>query len=317
MRLLLKVNLVLLIVFLIGLAVSYQIADRLLQENARSEIQGNARIMMESALAVRTYTLRQINPLLKTQIRYQFLPQAVSAYAANEYFKLLRLKFPDYTYKEATLNPTNLRDRAVDWEVDVVKYFIDNADSKELIGERDSAVGKTLYLARPLRILDEKCLVCHSTLAAAPPTMLDAYGTANGFGWQFKDVVGAQIVTVPYGLPLQRANAALQNIVYLLVGLFLFMFLAVNILLTTLVVRPVLHLAKIAIRSAGARMRRSFRPRVAMRSRRLGCRSIDCGSRSGERSRSWSPAPETDLRTYGGTCVSGVSRGHSAIGGSH
>jgi protein-histidine pros-kinase len=34
--------------------------------------------------------------------------------------------------------------------------------------------------------------------------------------------------------------------VYLLVGLVLFMFLAVNILLTTLVVRPVLHLAKIA-----------------------------------------------------------------------
>jgi len=246
MRLLLKVNVVLLIVFVIGLAVSYQVAARLLQENARSEIQGNARIMMESALAVRTYTLKQINPLLKTQIRYQFLPQAVSAYAANEYFKLLRLKFPDYTYKEATLNPTNLRDRAVDWEVDVVKYFIDNADSKELIGERDSALGKTLYLARPLRILDEKCLVCHSTVAAAPPTMLDAYGTANGFGWQLKDIVGAQIVTVPYGLPLQRANAALKSFVYLLVGLFLFMFLAVNVLMTTLVVRPVLKLAAIA-----------------------------------------------------------------------
>ena len=66
MRLLLKINVVLLIVFLIGLAVSYQVADRLLQENARSEVQGNARIMMESALPVRTYTLKQINPLLKS-----------------------------------------------------------------------------------------------------------------------------------------------------------------------------------------------------------------------------------------------------------
>jgi HAMP domain-containing protein len=246
MRLLLKVNVVLLIVFLIGLAVSYQVADRLLQENARSEIQGNARIMMESALAVRTYTLKQINPLLKTQIRYRFLPQSVSAYSANEYFKLLRQKFPDYTYKEATLNPTNLRDRAVDWEVDVVNHFRENADAKELIGERDTAIGKTLYLARPLRINDEACLVCHSSVAAAPPTMIDTYGTANGFGWQLKDVVGAQIVTVPYGLSLQRANAALKSFVYLLVGLFLFMFLAVNILLTTLVVRPVLKLAAIA-----------------------------------------------------------------------
>ena len=71
-------------------------------------------------------------------------------------------------------------------------------------------------------------------------------GTANGFGWQLKDVVGAQIVSVPYALPLKRANAALKSFLYLLAGLSLFMFLAVNILMTTLVVRPVLKLAAIA-----------------------------------------------------------------------
>src|SRR5260370_196205 len=94
MRLLLKINVVLLIVFLIGLAASYQVADRLLQENARSEIQGNARIMMESALAVRTYTLKQINPLLKTQIRYHFFPQPGPPSPANKTFNLLRLNCP-------------------------------------------------------------------------------------------------------------------------------------------------------------------------------------------------------------------------------
>jgi HAMP domain-containing protein len=245
-KLLFKVNILLVIVFLLGLAASYTVAQRLLLANARIEIQGNARIMMESALAVRAYTVSQIKPLLDTQLRYRFLPQTVSAYAATEYFNNLRKTFPEYSYKEATLNPTNPRDRAVDWEVDVVNHFRENADAKELIGDREAAIGKTLWLARPLRIVDPKCLQCHSSVEAAPQTMLDQYGVANGFGWGLKDVVGAQIVSVPYQLPLQRAEAALQNFVYLFVSLFLFLFLTVNILLTLFVVRPVRRLATIA-----------------------------------------------------------------------
>ena len=246
MRLLLKINAVLIIVSLIGLGLSYRVADRLLQENARSEIQGNARLLVESALAVRTYTNKQINPLLKTQSRYEFLPQRVAAYSAKQYFNNLRQQFPDYTYREATLNPTNLADRADDWEAGVVRHFRDNPEIKELIGERDTAVGRTLYLARPIRIADEACLECHSSVAAAPQSMLDKYGTANGFGWQLKDIVGAQIVSVPYALPVQRANAALSSFARVLAGLFVFLFVIGNILMATLVVRPVVKLSTIA-----------------------------------------------------------------------
>jgi HAMP domain-containing protein len=245
-KLLLKINIVLVIVFLVGLAASYSVAKRLLLQNARLEIQDNARIMMESAKAVRQYTASQVAPLLATQLRYQFLPQSVPSYSATEYFNNLRKSFPEYAYKEATLNPTNPRDRAVDWEVDVVNNFRHNASATEMIGERDGAVGRTLYLAHPLRIEDPACLECHSAISNAPRTMLDRYGTANGFGWQLKDVVGAQIVSVPYDLPLQRANSALKGFVYLLIGSFLFLFVTVNILLVTLVVRPVRKLAAIA-----------------------------------------------------------------------
>ena len=246
MRLLLKINAVLIIVSFIGVALSYRVADRLLQDNARSEVQGNARLLVESALAVRTYTNRQINPLLKTQSHYGFLPQRVAAYSAKQYFNNLRQQFPDYTYREATLNPTNLADRADDWEAEVVRHFRDNPDVKELIGERDTAVGRTLYLARPIRIADEACLECHSSVAVAPQSMLDKYGTANGFGWQLKDVVGAQIVSVPYAVPVQRANAALNSFARVLAGLFVFLFVIGNILMTTLVVRPVVKLSAIA-----------------------------------------------------------------------
>ena len=245
MKLLLKINIVLAVVFLLALAASYSLAERFLLQNARLEIEDNARIMMESAKAVRQYTASQIAPLLSTQMHYQFLPQSIPSYSATEYFNNLRKSFPEYAYKEATINPTNLRDRAVDWEVDVVNHFR-TTPAAEMIGERDSAAGKTLYLAHPLRIEDPACLECHSAVDKAPQTMLDRYGTANGFGWQLKDVIGAQIVSVPNELPLQRAHSALKNFIYLLSGSFLFLFVTVNILLITLIVSPVRKLAAIA-----------------------------------------------------------------------
>ena len=70
MKLIVKFNLVLLLVFAFGFVVAGYISDRLLQRNAKQEIVENARIMMEAALAVRWYTANQIKPLLDTQLKY-------------------------------------------------------------------------------------------------------------------------------------------------------------------------------------------------------------------------------------------------------
>jgi protein-histidine pros-kinase len=92
--------------------------------------------MMQAALAMRNYTSKQIKPLLETQMKYTFLPQTVPAYAATESFNDLRTKYPEYGYKEATLNPTNPRDRTNDWEADIVNQFRNGTDMTEIIGER-------------------------------------------------------------------------------------------------------------------------------------------------------------------------------------
>src|SRR5215472_7920648 len=146
MRLLLKFNLVLLLVFAVGLVTTGLICRRLLRQNAKAEIMENARIMMEAAVAVRTYTTTEIKPLLETQIKYSFLPQSVPAYSANSYFSQLQKKFPDYSYKEATLNPTNPINRATDWEADVVEEFRKSHDKREIVGERETPNGRTLFI---------------------------------------------------------------------------------------------------------------------------------------------------------------------------
>ena len=66
MKLIVKFNLVLLLVFLLGMLVTGYVSHELLQTNARAEIRENARILMDSALAVRKYTSEaEVNRLLR------------------------------------------------------------------------------------------------------------------------------------------------------------------------------------------------------------------------------------------------------------
>src|SRR5262245_3790717 len=246
MKLIVKFNLVFILVFLLGLAAAGYVSQELLQRNARDEIVQSARLVMESALANRAYTSTQVNPLLQTQMKYSFLPQSVPAYSATEVFNGLRKKFPEYAYKEATLNPTNPRNRANDWEADIVNQFRNATDMAELVGERDTPNGRSFYIARPIQIKQESCLACHSTVDAAPKTLVERYGPANGFGWRLNEVIGAQIVSVPTDVPIARANRAFKTFMISLTAVFGFIFVVLNLMLWYMVIRPVTQLSRLA-----------------------------------------------------------------------
>lgn len=246
MKLLLKFNVVLFLVFAMGLVTTGFVCQRLLQQNAKAEIMENARIMMEAAIAVRTYTATQIRPLLETQMKYSFLPQSVPAYSANAYFSQLQKAFPEYAYKEATLNPTNPINRATDWETDLIEEFRKTRDKGEIVGERDTANGRVLYMARPMKVSSPACLTCHDTVEGAPRTMVEKYGPANGFGWKLNDIVTAQIVSVPMQLARQRARGVFWAFMISLGAVFLLFMIAINVLLIFLVIRPVNKLSTMA-----------------------------------------------------------------------
>lgn len=248
MKLLLKFNLAFLLVFVLGLAACGYIARNMLQKSAHEEILGNARLMMESANAVSTYTASQIRPLLETQMKYGFLPQSVPAYSSTEVINALRAQHPDYAYKPAMLNPTNPRDRAQDWEEDVISHFIKTPALTEYVGQRDTASGRSMFIARPIRITNPVCLQCHSTVDAAPATMIEKYGNSNGFGWKLNETLGAQVVSVPMAVPLKRADDAFGLVMGSLAGVFVFIGVVLNLMLWKLVIQPVTRLSALADR---------------------------------------------------------------------
>ena len=248
MKLHAKLNLILILVFALSLVPTGLILRKLLRENARSEVIANARIMMETAMAMRSYTVSQVRPLLAPMLEEKFLPQTVPAYSATEIFNTLRVNHPEYTYKEATLNPTNPRNRAVDWETDLVNEFRRDPELGELLGERETPLGAALYLSHPIRVSNEACLSCHTTPAAAPQSMLAVYGENNGFGWKLNETIGAQIVQVPMATAINMAELTFRNLMLTLAGVFLFLLVTLNLLLQQVVVKPIRRLAEMADR---------------------------------------------------------------------
>jgi hypothetical protein len=288
---LLKFNLIFIPLFALCLGAVGYAARKMLLEDARQHVLQNARMMMETALSSRNYTVKHITPLIQ-QYDYnlqnalsefrkaveevpkapgpdaannipgslkkgfllgqqraldeeqqfleslrrkseefrptEFHPQSVSFFAAIEILAYLHEKFPDYSYKEATLNPTNPRDRASDWESYVINQFRSGAVQNEFISTLETPSGAWLFLAQPIRVNNVGCLECHSTPDKAPPEMVKLYGTANGFGWHMDEIIGAQIVSMPKALPMQMAEDSFRTLVAWLAGAFAGIVLVAN-----------------------------------------------------------------------------------------
>jgi protein-histidine pros-kinase len=245
MGLRLKFNLVLLVVFVLGLGVTGYVSYELLHKNAREEVLRSAGVMMEAALSMRGYTVSHVRPNLASDPD-KFLPESVPAFGATEIMRQLRKTHPDYTYKEAALNPTNPRNRATEWEVDIINEFRNYAEHNEMSGTRMTPAGPSLYLARPFTIRDGACLSCHTNADSAPPAMVKVYGPNNGYGWKLGEVIGAQIVSVPMAVPIQKANHTFLVFMGSLAAVFAVVFVILNAMLSFLIVRPMRGMAAAA-----------------------------------------------------------------------
>ncbi|WP_296187480.1 c-type heme family protein [Pseudomonas sp. UBA1879] len=243
-----KLNVVFLIVFIVGFVASSLFANDLLQKSAREESLDNARLLMNAAAATSVYTSEHIVPLLENRLKFEFLPQSIPSFAAIEQLQQLLKSYPDFLYKEATLNPTNPRDRATGWETGVVNQLRGKPDTKELIGERADDSGPSLFVAQPIQITDPACLACHTSPQTTPKTVIDRYGPLNGFGWKLNEIIGARLVSVPLAVPLQRSAELLHTFMLSMVGIFVFLFCALNIMVHLFVTRRLRQMSALADR---------------------------------------------------------------------
>lgn len=240
-----KFNLAMLAAFAVGLGLAAAIAWTIARDNARAEVGHEAALILAEAVAARNYTDTEVGPLLQDQMKIRFLPQTIPFFAAGTSFRDVQKQFPDYAYKEAALNPTNPADRATDWEADIINMFRNNPSLKEFSTVRQAVAGPVLVVARPVNV-DRSCLECHSVPSAAPASMIDLYGSSNGFGWNLGTTVGAQIVSVPMSVPLERATRIFLLFLGGLTVVFAVVLLLLNLLLSYVIIRPMRRISATA-----------------------------------------------------------------------
>ncbi|MEE3719771.1 DUF3365 domain-containing protein [Tumidithrix elongata RA019] len=257
-----KFNLLLLTAFLISIVSSGIALSAILNRNAESQIVSKALVLIQTMNSVRNYTSTQVNPQLapRLETEAEFLPQTVPGYSAREVFEHLRTNkdYADFFYKEATLNPTNLRDKADSFESDLVQRFRNDSGLKELTGFRSFPGGDLFYIARPIAVGKESCLRCHSTPEAAPKSMLASYGRENGFGWKLNEIVGAQIISVPAQEIVNSARQSLLFVMLAVCSVFAIAILLINLLLKQAVIKPLRRMAQVAQDVSTGKMESEF-----------------------------------------------------------
>ncbi|GAB1540531.1 DUF3365 domain-containing protein [Scytonema sp. NUACC21] len=243
-----KFTILLIVILVTGVSLSGIVLSTILGRNARDEITSTALSLIDTISSVREYTITQITPELTDELTERFLPQTVAAYSAREVFEILRKKaeYRDFFYKEATLNPTNLRDKADGFETQLVESFRKDKSLKQKSGFRSLPGGDVFYIARPLAVSKESCLVCHGAPEAAPKTMIERYGAVSGFHWHLNEIVAAQIVSLPASKVIEKANQSLLLMVGLVSTVFLAVIFIVNLFLNKEVILPLKRITRVA-----------------------------------------------------------------------
>lgn len=242
-------TLLLSLIFISGIALGGLALSQVLEQRAKAEMSDRGQIVMQMVNAVSNYTTNNVAPLI-AQVgdpQTDFIPETIPSLAAKKVFNTLKQnwKYKDFTYKAATLNPTNLADQADRFEAKLIEQFRSDRSIKTLSGFRNSTQ-RLFYSAQPLVVTDSSCLKCHSSHGVAPKSHLKQYGTQNGYGWKLNQIIGTRIVYIPASEVFFNARKALFLFINIFIGIFALALISVNYLLKWRVIQPLKPIANLA-----------------------------------------------------------------------
>jgi methyl-accepting chemotaxis protein len=253
-----KLTTLMLTIFVGGMIVSSVVYYNILLGNAKNELNTLSNVLISTMDSVRKYNQDKVNPLLEKQSEEKFLLESIPSYAVSKVFDVLTNSYKDkygkYRYKDAMINPTNPKDKASDEEIKII----------EKLSQQDKLAGqnidqgflmingeKKFYTARPIKITQTSCLVCHTTLKNSPKSLQifyeqNKYGANQGFGWELNKIIGTKIIYIPADEIYKITN---KNFLIIL-GVFITIF-ALTIFLATLwlkqyVVQPLNRITQVA-----------------------------------------------------------------------
>ncbi|MBI5849670.1 MAG: response regulator [Planctomycetes bacterium] len=162
------------------------------------QIVERARIVLSFGEACREYAHDTLSPAVREHTS-DFVFEAGSATIVTRgTFDALRKRLPDYTFREASLNPLNLDNLADEDERRLIVRFQTEPDLEEVTGILEKDGRERFFVARPVEV-KARCVKCHSSPDEVPREVVERYGRDHGYGWKVGDLQNLVMVTVPSG----------------------------------------------------------------------------------------------------------------------
>jgi HAMP domain-containing protein len=213
---------------------------RLSKAQAIDEAKSKAKLVAEYMASTRNYLVLVQRPLLKEILESdRFYPELLSGAAVvRGVSERFTSTYPDYLFKQTSLDPFVPENRATDSEREIIEVFRKNKTRRTIEGVTKLR-GKTAFFQATRMQLKKKCLRCHGDPAKAPKDIVEIYGTESGFGKKAPDVAGALMVYVPLESALEAARGSAVRISAIGGGLVLVVVLLFWAYLGRSVFRPV------------------------------------------------------------------------------
>lgn len=170
MRLSLKFTLMILTLLLVTLGVSAAVMITHQREAVEKEVMQRAQTVAAFGEACREYTQKVLAPAVDKHLKGTLIFEAQSrtfvARGTMEQFRA-REGMKDYSFREASLNPLNEKNRASAFEAQLIERFKADPQLKEQAGFQMVEGQEQFYVARPI-LVEKSCLRCHDTPERAP-----------------------------------------------------------------------------------------------------------------------------------------------------
>lgn len=250
---------IIVILFLASLPLALGGSFWFLKKNADQEVFKQANLLVSTMEATRHYVIKYTTPILEREIPGKFVVQGMAdSFVNNVIFKQIEKDHPNYSYKEAAVNPLNLNNKADIFEEKKLNEFKAGSLKDEWRGFMDKPTGKFYTVMKPIRVIDESCLSCHGDPDLAPDAVTNAYGKEHGYHWEVGDVVAVDAIYVPAAVPLEKALVSLTIFAGAYFAFVILVIIIINISLSRSVLKPISDMAAAADKISMGDFRHTF-----------------------------------------------------------
>lgn len=162
-------------------------------------------VILQEVEAIRDYVKDELRPkMYDLHSQDVFIIEAMSTtYVSLSIMRRFSEKMEGYVFRRASLNPHNPSNLADEFEEEMFDWF-EGDRSRDFWQGVIFKNGKSFFISMIPDYFDTSCLRCHGDYRDAPLSLVERYGSKNGFRFKNDDMAGINSVAIPVSTSLAR-----------------------------------------------------------------------------------------------------------------